>query len=293
MRPMKYIAPICVMLALSITAYGQQPGPGIQVVVHLQISEVSLTKLQRLGLSLEKLAGNPNAKSNNDPTNGDARTVGVIDDGSEAQQFLETLRKDHLVKVLADPTMVTLSGRTAVFRNGGELSVPNPQQNGSTTIEYGTTVKVTPEVLDDKIRLAIHGRLAELDYEHTVRAGKETAPGVQVREFTTRTELKSGQTLVINGLTQVRMEAINRGVPCICEIPYLGAIFRTVEERHNEVAMLVLVRPEIVQAPATAAHPAIAGSQGEVPAPQTERPINSSGNVFPTARRSTDGDTRR
>ena len=77
---------------------------------------------------------------------------------------------------------MTMSGKTAVFNSGGELLVPKPQPDGSVAIErqYGTMVELTPEVLDERVHLTIHGRLSELDYGHTMRVGKETVPGVQV-----------------------------------------------------------------------------------------------------------------
>ena len=269
---MKYTI-ICIVLALSTTAYGQQPGtdPHVailgqaqfdstgqrlqQVVVQLQIVEVSLTKLRRLGLSMEKVTGDPNAKSQNDQTNGNAQLFSVVNDGSEAQQLLESLRKDKLMKVLAEPKLAIVSGKTAVLNLGKELSLPKPQSDGSVAIEHrhDTEVEVTPKVLGDKVRLAIHGRLTELDYGHTVCVGKEILPDIRLREFVTCAELKSGQTLAIHGPTEARVEAVSRGAPYISELPYVGAMFRTVEEQRNEIMMLILVRTKILQSPAATA----------------------------------------
>jgi pilus assembly protein CpaC len=282
---MKYVLPVCIILVFSITAYGQQAGADLRaatpnqpqpaaeqisqamgdstpVVVNLQICEVSLTKLRRLGLDPAKLFGDPNTKTKIDQTGGNTQqsqaiaTFSGIDDGSEAQRFLETLRKDKLVKVLADPTLMTLSGKTAVSNSGSKLPVPKWRPDGSMAIEYqyGTEVEITPEVLGDTIRLAIHGRVSELDSGNMIHVGQQTVPGVRVREFCTRTELKSGQTLAISGLKQIRMEAVAHGVPYISEVPYLGAMFRIVKEEPNEIEIFILVRPEIVQSPATASH---------------------------------------
>jgi Flp pilus assembly secretin CpaC len=308
---MKYVLPVCVILSLSIKAYGQQPsgelrtaiprppqptatGQRLQhqrntvfeleqagkreqaeaeqirqatddstpVIVKLQIGEVSLTKMRRLGLDPAKLHGDPNTKIKIDQTGGNAQqsqaiaTFSVIDDGSEAQRFLETLRKDNLVKVLAEPTLTTLSGKTAVSNSGGKLPVPKRRPDGSMAIEYqyGTEVEVTPEVLGDTIHLAIRGRVSELDSGHIVHVGQQTVLGVGVRGFCTRTELKSGQTLAISGLNRTRVEAVSRGVPYVSEVPYLGAMFRSVKEERNDIAIFILVHPEIVQSPATASH---------------------------------------
>jgi Flp pilus assembly secretin CpaC len=363
---MKFIPPLCMMLALSIPAYGQQPGTspllampgepqpdptgrrlqyllktvyeleqagnvqqaakvrrqadeerqsllrrldalqaeidlirqatnsGAQVMVHIQIFEVSISKLRRLGFDSTKLSGDSATKSNIEAA-ANAQSFSVIDDGAPVQQLLETLRKDNLAKVLAEPTLVTLSGRTAVFHAGSELSIPKPQPDGSTAIEhrYGTEVELTPEALGDKVHLAFHGRLSEQDYAHTVQVGKETIPGVRVSECCTRAELKSSQTLVIRGPTQMHTETEASGPPYISSIPYVGAAFRSVKETHNELATFILVRPEIVQTPPVSAYPN-AGAQGDPSAPRAVQSGYSPGAAYPTiTRRTSQGDARR
>jgi hypothetical protein len=82
----------------------------------------------------------------------------------------------------------------------------------------------------------------------------------------------TGQTFAVTGLTQVRMETLARGLPYICEVPYLGAVFHHTEEQRNEVALLVLVRPEIVPPPAKPIPSNNAAPQGE---PHAVQPASS------------------
>jgi pilus assembly protein CpaC len=275
---MKYVAAICVVLALSSTIYGQQSsgiGPraatasevqhNTEVMVELQIFEVSLTKLQqmgfdvvRLGLDPARQAGDFNTKPNGDQPSGGVKSFSAINDRSELPQTLETLRKDNLVRVLAAPRLLVLSGKTASIVSGSELKVPKPQKDGSVTIGYQRAAKmeVTPEVLGDEVTLSLHGQFSEADYSHMVRVGKEDIPGVQSREVRTLMKLKSGQAFAFGGLRQVCTQATVSGVPWIGEIPFVGAMFRSVKETRNETAMFILIRPEIVQSPATAIHPA-------------------------------------
>jgi pilus assembly protein CpaC len=60
--------------------------------------------------------------------------------------------------------------------------------------------------------------------------------------------LRSGQTFAIAGLVQHRVEAENKGLPWISEVPYLGAAFRRVQEKANEIELLIMVTPEFVEA---------------------------------------------
>jgi pilus assembly protein CpaC len=147
--------------------------------VHLQIAEVSLTKLQRLGMKFPQFATVPNAEPNSIPANGNAQPFSAFNVvGSEIQQVLKALCEDKLAEIIAEPTLVTLSGETAVFTSGNELSAPKRQQDDSVVIEHQprTVVKRTPLVLDDKVHLAMHIELANLDPTNMVQVGNETMP---------------------------------------------------------------------------------------------------------------------
>jgi len=73
-------------------------------------------------------------------------------------------------------------------------------------------------------------------------------PGVRTRFAETGVEMNAGQTLAIAGLLQTREEAENRGLPWVSEVPYIGALFRRVQHKANEVELLILVTPELVEA---------------------------------------------
>jgi pilus assembly protein CpaC len=246
----------------------QIAGGARQVMVHLKVFEVSLTKLRRLGYNLAKMQG----KTVTSPDAAQGAVLGgfsMIDDGSEASRFLEAMRKDNLAKVLAEPILVTTSGNKATFNAGGQFPIPKPQNDGSTTMEwehYGTQVQLMPRLLaDDTVRLTIHFRAADLDRANSAQIGKDTVPGLRVREFSTTAELHEGQTLAFSGLNQVRVETTESGVPVASSIPYIGSAFKNVKEERNEIAVFVLVRPEIVK-------PLSAATDGESDAPRTAQP---------------------
>jgi len=144
------------------------------------------------------------------------------------------------------------------------MSVPKQQPDGSTAIDhrYGIEVELTPEVLGGKVQLAFHGRLSELDPAHSVQLGKQTFPGIRMLEIDTRAEMKNGQTLVLQGPTQTHTETYNSGVPYVSEIPFVGAVFRSAKETKNELATIILVRPEIMQSPAAPASPIVSTKNG-------------------------------
>ena len=147
---------------------------------------------------------------------------------------LEALRQDNLMKIMAEPTLVTISGRAASFNSGGEDPVSEPQSLG--------TVSIVEEVRH-AARLRAHrvgqrenppGRATRdqrTDSTHSLTINGTQCRALQDREAETGVEMQAGQTLAIAGLVQTVIEAENKGLPWISEVPYLGAAFRKVQER--------------------------------------------------------------
>ncbi len=95
-----------------------------------------------------------------------------------------------------------------------------------------------------RIRLEVRSTISEPDPSQPA----QYQPALTDRNADTGAELGAGQTLAIAGLVQSRIEASNAGLPWIRDVPYLGAAFRSVHEQTNEVELLILVTPELVEA---------------------------------------------
>jgi Flp pilus assembly secretin CpaC len=246
-------------------------GTGKQVMVKLQLFEVSLTKLRSLGFVPAKLFGSPGLIASSSPGHaGDSAKpfliVNINDDG-KAQKSLEALRKDKLARVLAEPTLLAISRRPTSWKVGGELRVPRARQKDPLVIEYGTRVDLTPKVSGDNVHLALRFGYSTLDYSHMESVGDQTVPGVHVGlDIETGLDLKNGQTVVLRGPTQVVVEAFSQGPPYLSQLPYVGAMFSSVKHQRNEIATFLFVRADILKTPLTAAQPAAATPQGNAPA---------------------------
>ncbi len=242
-----------------------------QVLLHVKVMEVSRTKLRQLGFDWAQVSGSnvfssgpTGLLSDFNPSNltnpgGLFRTAAastfafnVVDGGNAFFGVLEALRQDNLMKIMSEPTLVTVSGRAASFNSGGEIPVPEPQSLGTISIawkKYGTQIDFVPLVLGNgKIRLEVRPRVSELDASQSFTIGTTQVPGIKSREADTGVELMAGQTLAIAGLVQTRLESSNRGLPWLSDLPYVGGAFRTVKELKNEVELLILVTPELVEA---------------------------------------------
>ena len=108
--------------------------------------------------------------------------------------LIEALRKDNLVKVLAEPTLVTMSGRPASFLVGGEFPILVPSGIATATVEYkefGTRVDFVPIVLGNgAIRLEVRPTVSEIDESRNVSVGTFTVPGLRTRTVDTGSRCK-------------------------------------------------------------------------------------------------------
>ncbi len=256
-----------------------QVGGVHQVLLHVKAMEVSRTKLRQLGMDWAQISDGSLVVSN---VNGliDAITPGsvgvnnglatitspsatlggaptfffnVVDGTNAFFGVLDALEQNQLAKTLSEPTLVTVSGRPAYFRVGGEIPLIQPgtaeQPPTFQFVEYGTRVDFVPIVLGNgRIRLEVRPSVKDIDPARGAVADGFSMPGLLVRETDTGVEMMAGQTLAIAGLVQERVEAERQGLPWVSEVPYLGVMFRRVRHVKNEIELLILVTPELVEA---------------------------------------------
>jgi pilus assembly protein CpaC len=165
--------------------------------------------------------------------------------------FLDALKEDGLVKVLAEPTLLTLSGQTAHFQAGGEFPVPVPQGLGTVGIEYkpfGVILDFTPTVLDEnRISMKVAPEVSQLDFTTAVNIQGTTVPGLTKRRVSTVLELGDGQSFAIAGLLQDNITETVGKYPFLGDVPVLGALFRSSQFKRNETELIVIVTPHLVK----------------------------------------------
>ncbi|MDX1947678.1 MAG: pilus assembly protein N-terminal domain-containing protein [Pirellulaceae bacterium] len=233
---------------------------GVQkVLLHVKVLEVSRTKLRTLGVDWAQLSGGSFVSSATSQilqtpgtligNSGANVRFGIVDTGS-FYGFVEALREYNLAKLMAEPTLTTLSGRPASFNVGGQVPIPLQQALGVTTVQYrefGTRIDFVPIVLGNGVvRLEVRPEITEID--PSLRDSVTGVPGFRSRTADTAVEMKAGQTLAIAGLVYSREDAVNRGIPWIADVPWFGVPFRRVSNKRNEVELLIFVTPEFCEA---------------------------------------------
>jgi pilus assembly protein CpaC len=165
--------------------------------------------------------------------------------------FIDALREDGLAKVLAEPTLVALSGQSASFLAGGQFPVPVPQGLGTVAIEYkdfGVRLAFSPTVLsENKITMKVAPEVSELDFSTAIRIEGFVVPGLTTRKAETVIELADGQSFAIAGLLRENIRDAASRYPILGDIPILGALFRSRAFQKNETELVIIATPHIAK----------------------------------------------
>jgi pilus assembly protein CpaC len=165
--------------------------------------------------------------------------------------FIDALKQHNVVKILAEPSLVTLSGQDASFLAGGEFPYPVPQALGTTTIkfkQFGVAVLFKPTVLSNsKISIAVTPEVSELDFANAISIQGFLIPSITTRRASTVVELGDGQSFAIAGLLRDTVREQISKFPMLGDIPILGALFRSTSFQKNETELIIIVTPHLVK----------------------------------------------
>ncbi|BBC01175.1 MULTISPECIES: type II and III secretion system protein family protein [Bradyrhizobium] len=175
--------------------------------------------------------------------------------GSSVDLLLSALETKGLVRSLAEPNLVTLSGDAARFLAGGQIPVPTVQPgsvNGfaQVTTQYqpfGVELSFVPTVLSrGTINLRIEPSVSELDFSNAVTIAGTQVPALTSRSARTTVELRDGQSFAVAGLLQTRNVQDVSQLPWIGSVPVLGTLFSSKSYQQQETDLVIIVTPRLV-----------------------------------------------
>jgi pilus assembly protein CpaC len=242
-----------------------------QVMLEVQIAEVSKTLLDKLGSSVNLRR---NASSGLDTF---SLVSSFLSGGGGLLQALrigrgsisiDAQKDDGLVRVLAEPNIMAISGQSASFLSGGKIFIPVAQTpsagvfgGSGTTItleekEFGVGLKFTPTVLDGRINLKVLSEVSELSQTgtpfSTINGVTAILPSLSTRRVDTTVQLADGQSYVVAGLIKNNVTEALKRIPGLGEVPVMGALFRSTEFQTDQTELMFVVTPRLVK-PLTAA----------------------------------------
>ena len=165
--------------------------------------------------------------------------------------LLEALEKKGVVRFLAEPNLVALSGQEAKFLAGGEYPVPVAQTGDRITIEFkpfGVELAFIPRVVDkDLINLELKAAVSAIDPTNSLSLGN----GIEIAAFTRRetsstVEMRDGESFAIAGLLTDDFTDNSSQLPWIGDVPVLGALFRSAEYQRNQTELVIIITAHLV-----------------------------------------------
>jgi pilus assembly protein CpaC len=220
--------------------------PGeMQVMLKVRVAEISRTALRQMGADLDLDLGDFTFSSALASGGG----ITAVLDTEDVRLALDWFASNSYSKIIAEPNLVTISGRAASFIAGGEFAVPTAvgvegvAAVTSTFRGFGTQVMFTPTVLDkDRIRLVVMPSLSSINQDNAV----DGIPGLDTRGVFTTVDLREGQWLAIAGLLQDQQSGGKARVPFVGDIPYVDSLFSKKNITREESELLILVSPELI-----------------------------------------------
>jgi len=229
------------------------------VQVEVKVVEVSRSVMKEAGISWTAGGSGPWSAANSMiPANLSAAASGfsLFYDTNNFSANLRLLQTNGMARVLAEPTLVALTGQSASFLAGGELPIPESGGLGTVSVTFkpfGIGLTVTPTVLSrDRISLKVAPEASELDYSNgiAISNGPDSAsiiPALRTRRADTTVELGDGESFVISGLVSRQTKAMVSKVPLLGDLPVIGSFFRSLDYKQEDTELVIVVTPRLVR----------------------------------------------
>ncbi|MFL6660285.1 MAG: type II and III secretion system protein family protein [Massilia sp.] len=229
-----------------------------QVLLEVKIAEVSKSLLERLegGVTLHFNSGSWATTLLSNFLTG---TAGGMLEGHKTngnRLRLDAEKQDGLVRILAEPNVMAVSGQEGSFLAGGRIFIPVAQDNNKVTLEekeFGVGLRFMPTVLaGGRINLRVAPEVSEVSREGigisaAGFSGGAVLPLITTRRASTTVQLYDGQSFAIGGLIKNNLTTSMKGLPLLGEIPVLGALFRSADYQHDRSELVFVVTVHLVK----------------------------------------------
>ena len=179
-------------------------------------------------------------------------------DSVNAAVVLNALAEVTNVKVISSPKLMVLDNQSARLQVGDQVpvatqssvSTANPDApivNSVSLVDTGIILEVKPTVNDGGlVSLQV---LQEVSDATVTQSSGIDSPTIQKRRVESRLAVQSGETIVLAGLIRDRKEVGESGIPVLKDVPVLGNLFKTTNERDDRTELIVLITPRVVRNP--------------------------------------------
>ncbi|MGZ3183277.1 MAG: type II and III secretion system protein family protein [Telluria sp.] len=229
-----------------------------QVMLEVKAAEVSKTLIDRLesAARLNLSGGGWVSSLVTNFLTGTANGALSLAKGRQAAQ-LDAQHEDALVRVLAEPTVMAISGQEGSFLAGGKFFIPVAQDNNKVTLEereFGVGLRFTPTVVKGgRITLRVAPEVSELQRDGigiSASGGLQlnaVLPVLTTRRASTTVQLQDGESFAIGGLIRNSTIGKVKGLPLLGDLPVLGALFRSTDYQQDKTELVFVVTAHLVK----------------------------------------------
>lgn len=246
-----------------------------QVMIQAKIVEVQLERKFTAGIDWNLVTGSASSKFgitlSSDPTaivsgstgninfkfTGGTTTINAIVNALSTQGDVNVLSNEQtsalnnqraIFQVTTDQVFFSVTRTPLLGPTGGVASIQssiNAQQ-----VSVGVVLDVLPQISADNI-LTMDIRPAVTSILDTTSISlsdgtSASAPVIARREGDTIARMRAGETMMIGGLVQTRKEHTTSGIPILMDIPWLGKLFRHVDDHTIRSELVVFLTPTII-----------------------------------------------
>jgi len=238
--------------------------PRGEVVIDLEIMEVSRQKLKKFGLELDQyIMGLGYSGGENPASEGGWFDLSTIDLTKKSNfqitmptAFLNFLESDQDTKIIAQPRLRGIEGEEMTYLVGDKIPIPRTSftpiaaggvaQQPVTSFDYedvGIDIKITPRIhYEGEVTLEM-----EVNVKSVGGTGVADIPIISTREIKNIIRLKDGETNLLAGLLKDEERLSARGIIGLKSIPVLGGLFSSTEKTVQQWDVLMTITPYIIR----------------------------------------------
>lgn len=181
----------------------------------------------------------------NNPIANPRGAVAMLFSGSsmDLRVELQAMQTEKLLKIISNPKLFIVDNEEAIIEDGTEVPYNTVAQAGSTpTTQFKTaalTLKVTPQIIDD-------GNIYLDVAVNKDTPGTGNPPAISTKQLRTKLLIKDGGVALIGGITTTESQNSEDGVPFLKDLPFLGTLFKSKQNKNNKTTLYIFIAPEVI-----------------------------------------------
>jgi type IV pilus assembly protein PilQ len=157
---------------------------------------------------------------------------------------LSALQAESKGEIISTPKVITSNQTKATIEQGVEIPYQEASSSGATSVAFKKAVlslDVTPQITPDE-----HVAMDLVVHQDTVGQIYANIPSINTRQIATKVLVENGQTIVLGGVHEEEKVNSSSKVPVLGDLPVLGSLFRSTNNKDNKRELLIFVTPKII-----------------------------------------------